>query len=34
MTGGFENWLELVTGIVGVIVGWLARHFGVGKRGQ
>lgn len=24
------SWVELVIGVVGAVVGWLSRHFGIG----
>lgn len=25
-----SSWIELVIGVVGAVVGWLSRHFGIG----
>ena len=30
---GWEAWPELVIGVVGAIVGWFSRHFGIGGGG-
>jgi len=28
------GWMELVSGVLGVVIGWLARHFGGKKDGS